>query len=163
MFRLARHHILAISLIILLITASYSQSQTFSRGLGIGAALGGPDGLSLKTWTGDHGALSGLITFTLSENRSSFYTHLDYNRHKFYDELEWDIGRLLYYYGGGIGYEWNETGREHLTTIRMPSGFGFLFEDIPLELFFELAPTFNISREFHFYFNGNFGFRYYLN
>ncbi len=141
------------------VNISHAQDRSFS----IGTALGGPDGLSYKYWMDDQSALTGLVSFSISENTSRFYTHLDYLRHKFYDELEWEEGRIYYYYGGGLGYEWLEWSGEDLVTLRLPSGVGFDFQDLPFEGYLELAPTFNVSPEFRFTFVGNLGFRYYLN
>lgn len=153
-------------LIVLLLTTmlicsnvSFAQDRTF----GIGTALGGPDGLSYKYWLGETTAFTGLVSFSIADNNSRFYTHLDFLQHKFYDDLEWDNGRVYYYYGGGIGYEWLDITNDNYVTIRLPSGMGVTFDDIPVEGYMELAPTFNIAPEFRFRFVGNFGFRYYLN
>ncbi|MEX0681649.1 MAG: hypothetical protein WD097_09735 [Balneolales bacterium] len=132
-------------------------------GLGVGSAIGGPDGLSYKYWLGESSALSGLVSFSISANNSRFYTHIDYLQHKFYDETDWEVGRLYYYYGGGLGYEWFEWATDDVFTLRLPSGLGFDFNDVPFDLYFELAPTIGIAPDFQFFFNGNFGFRLYLN
>jgi len=157
-----RKIILTIFLVIVLMAIS-QRTVAQDRGFGVGAAIGGPEGLSIKSWLGETSAISGLITFTISENTSSYYTHLDYLNHKFYDDLDWDFGRMFYYYGGGVGFEWLEWVDDTTVFLRLPSGFGFNFDDVPVDLFLELAPTFDVNPEFAFYFNGNFGFRFYLN
>ena len=151
--------LLLLCVLLLCTNPAHSENRTF----GLGTALGGPDGLNYKYRMGEISALSGLISFSISENNSRFYTHLDYLQHKYYDEAEWEEGRLYYYYGGGIGYNWIELSREDLVFLRLPSGLGFDFTNVPVDVYFELAPTFNITPEFRFAFNGNFGFRFYLN
>ncbi len=150
-------------LIVTLFTITTQIAIAQDRGLGVGAAIGGPDGMSYKYWLGGSAALSGLVSFAISENNSRFYTHLDILNHKFYDELDWDVGRMFYYYGGGFGFEWIEWTNDNIFMLRLPSGIGFNFNDMPVGLFLELAPTVDVSPEFHLHFNGNIGFRYFLN
>ncbi len=150
---------LLLTTLLICVNLSHAQDRSFS----LGTALGGPDGLSYKLWLDDTSALTGLVSFAISEHNSRFYTHLDYHQHKFYDELDWEEGRVYYYYGGGIGYQWLEWSGDDLVTLRLPSGLGFDFHDLPFEGYLELAPTFNIAPEFRFSFVGNFGFRFYMN
>ena len=150
----------------LLATSLMLVSQTVQaqdRGFGVGAAIGGPDGLSYKAWTGSNSAIAGVLTFNVSDNFTSFYTHADYLIHKFYDELDWEVGNLLYYYGGGVAFQWYDSALDDRLSIRLPGGFGFNFTDVPVDVFLELAPTITVSPEFNFSFNGNMGFRFYLN
>ena len=156
-----KHLLTFLLLAILLICVSISHAQ--DRNLGVGAAIGGPDGLSYKYWLDGSSALTGLVSFSISESSSRFYTHLDYHRHSFYDQLDWEEGRVYYYYGIGLGYEWLEITGDDLMTVRLPSGLGFDFNELPFEGFMELAPTFHVAPEFRFGFVGNLGFRFYLN
>lgn len=139
------------------------QSVAQDRGFGIGAAVGGPDGISYKSWISETTAFTGLVSFSIADNTSSFYTHLDYHVHKFYDELDWEVGNLFYYYGGGVAFEWREQAVDNRLALRLPAGFGFNFTDVPVDLFFELAPVFDVTPDFRLGFNGNLGFRFYLN
>lgn len=145
----------------LMVVSQTAQAQ--DRGFGVGAAIGGPDGLSYKAWTGSNSAIAGVLTFNVSDNFTSFYTHADYLVHKFYDDLDWEIGNLFYYYGGGIGFEWYDSDIDDRLSIRLPAGFGFNFTDVPVDIYLELAPTITVSPDFNFFFNGNMGFRFYLN
>lgn len=145
----------------LMIVSQTANAQ--DRGFGIGAAIGGPDGLSYKAWVMETSALAGVLTFNVSEHSTYFYTHADYLAHKIYEDLDWEVGNLHYYYGGGIGFEWTDELIDDRLTLRLPAGFGFNFNDVPFDIFMELAPTIRISPDFSFYFNGNMGFRFYLN
>ena len=150
----------------LLATSLMVVSQTAfaqERGFGIGAAVGGPDGLSYKAFLSETTAFAGLVSFSISENRSSFYTHLDYLIHKHYEELDWEVGQLFYYYGGGIAYHWRDHAFDEQISFRLPSGFGFNFTEVPVDIFLELAPTADLQPDFSFYFTGNMGFRYFFN
>ncbi len=150
--------LLATSLILVSQTA---QSQ--NRGFGLGVAVGGPDGLSYKSFVSETTAFAGLVSFSISDNRSTFYTHLDYLIHKYYEDLEWDVGYLHYYYGGGVGFFWRDHAPDDVVSIRLPAGLGFNFTDVPFDIYIELAPTVDVTPEFNLYFNGNMGFRYFFN
>lgn len=141
-----------------------STSQAQDRGFGIGAIIGTPDGVSLKNWVSENTALAGAVSFSIGENSSTFYTHIDYLYHQRYSDLEWEIGYLTYYYGGGARVFWQEIGPDNtFFALRLPAGFNFNLTDMPIDFFFELAPTFNVAPDFNFVFNGGIGFRYFLN
>jgi len=138
--------------------------QAQDSGFGIGASIGSPDGISYKIWTSESSALAGATSFTLSESASSFYTHLDYLKHTISENLDWEIGYLSFYYGGGARFIWREGGPDNtFWALRLPAGLNFGFTDAPVDFFVELAPTIDVSPDFAFGFNGGFGFRYFLN
>ncbi len=146
----------------LLIIVPASQAQ--DNGFGIGASIGSPNGISYKLWTSENTALAGATSFFLSENASSFYTHLDYLVHTRNENLNWEIGQLSFYYGGGARFIWRELGVDNtFWALRLPTGLNFTFAEAPVDFFFELAPTIDISPNFAFGFNGGIGFRYFLN
>jgi hypothetical protein len=100
--------LLTIILSTLLLFIATNNVQAQNQGVGIGAQVTSPAGLSLKTWVDDNSALSSALSFSISENTSSFYLHLDYLRHKAYDQPGWDVGELSYYYCGGSRFIWQE-------------------------------------------------------
>jgi len=154
-------------LIILLATTllivQHHTTQAQDRGFGIGAVIGSPDGLSYKAWITDEAAVAGAVSFTISNNTSSFYTRADFLMHKFYENLDWEVGTLYYSYGGGVSVLWRQFANDSIYGVRLPSGVGFNFTDVPIDLFFEIAPTIDISPDFRFGFAGALGFRFYLN
>lgn len=133
------------------------------RGFGVGAVIGSPDGLSYKAWISESAAIAGAVSFSISDNSSSFYTHADILAHKFYTELDWEVGVLHYYYGGGARLVWYQWMDDALFGVRLPSGIGFNFTEVPIDLFFEVAPTIDVHPDFNFGFNGALGFRFFLN
>lgn len=146
----------------LLIMAEYGVAQ--DREFGIGAQVTGPAGISLKGWVNETGALASVISFGLSENNSQFYIHLDYLNHKSYDELNWDIGNMSYYYGGGVRYIWRDAFIDNsFFALRLPAGLNFNFSELPVDFYLEIAPTIEVSPDFNFGFAGGIGFRYFLN
>ena len=148
----------------LALTLLTTEAHAQDRGFGIGAQVTSPAGLSFKGWISETGALASVVGFTVSENNSSFYAHLDYLHHNSYDELVWDVGYLTYYYGGGARFIWREAGFDDtFFALRLPAGLNFNFTEIPVDFYVELAPTFEVSPDFSFGFTGGLGFRYFLN
>ncbi len=155
-------------IVALFLTASLilisEQAQAQDRGFGIGAQVTNPAGLSFKGWVSETGALASVMSFSISENNSTFYLHLDYLNHKTYDELEWDFGYMSYYYGGGARFIWREAAFDNsFFALRGPAGLNFNFTEVPVDFYIEIAPTFEVSPEFSFGFTGGIGFRYFLN
>ncbi|MDR8390107.1 hypothetical protein NC796_03075 [Aliifodinibius sp. S!AR15-10] len=149
--------ILCFSLSIISETA-YAQND----GLGLGAMINGPTGISYKAWFNDDMAIAGGLTFNIGDI-SSFYMHSDFIVHGDRDgsfDLESGIMRL--YYGFGARLDYNDITNDTEVGIRFPLGTNYDFEDVPADLFFELAPTILIV-DFNFGLNGALGFRYYLN
>ncbi len=152
--------------IVLSVTLTLLTTETHAqdRGFGIGAQVTNPAGLSFKGWVSETGAFASVVSFNVSENTSSFYIHVDYHHHKMYEELNWDVGFLSYYYGGGIRYFWREAGfDDNFFALRLPAGLNFNFTDIPVDFYVEIAPTFEVNPAFNFGFAGGIGFRYFLN
>jgi hypothetical protein len=140
------------------------QTQAQDRGFGIGAQVTSPAGISFKGWVSETGALASVMSFSVSENNSTFYLHLDYLKHKSYEALDWDIGYLSYYYGGGARFIWIEAALDNsFFALRGPAGLNFNFTEVPVDFYIELAPTFEVSPDFSFGFTGGIGFRYFLN
>lgn len=150
--------LLSISLLLV-----HETGEAQDRGFGVGATIGSVDGLSYKVWVSESHAVAGAVSFYLEENFSWFYTHADYLFHNPYEELNWEVGDLYYYYGGGARISWMDGVNETWFGLRLPSGLGFDFTDVPIDLFFELAPGIDVSPDFSFGFEGNLGFRFFIN
>lgn len=152
--------LLALVLLLCLLQVSHAQNNR----LGIGVSLGDPSGISYKYWADSTLAISGLSSFQIRKNGSYFYTHLDFNKHQFFEKANWDAGYLGLFFGAGLMYEWKDFGMDdNFLTLRLPVGLNFHLHDLPFSFYFETAPHFTVYPDFHFFFNGNLGFRYYLN
>lgn len=158
-----KQFILVIVLTTSLLFAYHYTADAQERGFGIGALIGAHDGLSYKAWISEDAAVAGAVSFAISNNTSSFYTHADFLMHKYYEELDWEVGTLHYSYGGGVSVLWRQFTDDSIYGVRLPSGVGFIFTEVPVDLFFEIAPTIDISPDFRFGFDGAIGFRFYLN
>jgi hypothetical protein len=131
---------------------------------GIGIIVGEPTGLSLKYWLDEEHAVDGAAAWSYSEN-DSFQLHSDYLIHN-YDWLESD--KLPVYYGIGARVKFKDDdgrGRNEnhaIFGIRAPIGITYLFEDEPVDLFFEVVPVLDLSPEVELDINAALGIRFYF-
>lgn len=150
--------LLCISLFFLVQTTHAQQS-----GVGVGAILNGPTGLSVKVWAGDNLAFDGALSFDLSENFQSLYLHSDllYHNNALNRELDLDNASLRTYYGAGIRLIFSDF--DGTIGLRFPAGLTYSVSNAPLGTFIELVPTLDLEPVARFSFNGAIGIRYYLN
>lgn len=155
--------ITAFACTLLLLTAEIGHAQ--KSGFGVGAIIGGPDGISYKGWIDQRVAIGGAFTVSVGDGRDLIYTHADVLLHS--KDL---FGRensfpavLTFYYGGGIGITYLTRPDDEQVELRAPLGTTYGFDDAPVDIFFELVPSIRIIDSGRFFFNGALGFRYYLN
>lgn len=147
--------------ILLAVTATNARARdTF----GLGFIIGEPTGLSLKYWLDKEHAIDGAAAWSSSEN-DSFQLHADYLIHN-YELLNADD--LPVYYGLGARLKFKDhdgRGRNRndaIFGIRIPLGVTYLFDDAPLDLFFELVPVLDIAPDVDLDINAAIGLRFYF-
>ena len=115
--------------------AVLAQDQDF----GLGFMIGEPTGISFKKWTGSTTAIDGGVGWTFG-NGGSFHVHADYLIHSF-DLINVERGKAPVYFG--IGARLN-TEAETKFGFRFVLGVSYIFERAPLDVFFEVAPLFDL-------------------
>lgn len=150
-----------IILVILFLTFSitiFAQSKRF----GLGMILGQPTGFTTKFWLSKHNSFNTAFAWSLFESDSSksFYIHLD---HVFYYYGFFDIapGLLPLNIGVGLSTEFR-TNETTYIGFRVPVGLTYIFEDIPIEIFGEVAPVINLYPNSNIRVVGGIGFRYFF-
>jgi hypothetical protein len=125
-------------------------------GLGAGIMVGEPTGISVKSWISSNDALDAGVAWSLSHGW--LHVHADYLRHSF-GLIPVEVGQVPLYYGAGavIGL-----GREINLGIRVPLGVAYLFEDVPIDIFMEIAPTLVLIPDTDFEIQGGIGVRYWF-
>jgi hypothetical protein len=146
--------VILIATIFFVITANASGQ---SSGFGAGIMIGEPTGISLKNWISKTNAWDAGIAWGLGKH-GAFHLHGDYLWHK-YDLIKVDKGILPLYYGVGSRVLFAKDA--HLG-IRGVVGLDYLFDGLPLDVFLELVPIFDIVPGTGFSFNGALGIRYFL-
>ena len=145
--------------IVFLIPASVSAQDS---GFGLGVNLSYPFGVSLKYWVGDNSAFDAGIGFPVygyyHTGAANVSTHFDYLWH-FFDLFPVPSGKLPLYVGPGLQLGF---GNQFYFGVRGAVGVAYLFEDIPLDIFLELAPGVNFTPDVDFTFGAGTGARWYF-
>ena len=127
------------------------------RGIGVGVIIGEPTGLSYKHWLGGNTAIDGAVSWAI-DNGEDWETHMDLLYHNA------SIGsangaRLPLYYGiGGRVVFASETRYG----VRLPLGAVIMPSTVPIDLFGEVVPIFDISPSSDFTLNLAIGARLYF-
>ena len=144
-------------LLILAICVGISYGALNDRTVGFGVMIGEPTGLNLKLWQNSRNAIDFGLAWSFSDN-GSFHLHGDYLYHQ-YNVFPVRSGVLPFYFGVG-GRLRTEEKHDTKLGVRIPLGLAYYFRDIPLDIFFEIAPIVNIIPDTEL--NGNvvFGVRF---
>jgi len=125
-------------------------------GTGIGIILAEPTGLSLKAWMSSRSAL--VLGAAWSLDTDTWHMHADLVRHSF-NLVRVDRTSLAFYYGVGGRMTKDKKTR---AGIRIPLGINYFFKKVPLDLFFEFVPVFDVIPDTNLRFQGGFGLRYFF-
>jgi hypothetical protein len=148
-----------VTLILTLSANAFAQDK-----FGLGLILGEPTGLSLKYWFDTERAIDGAVAWSYSEN-DSLQLHADYLIHN-YDVF--DTKELPFYCGLGARLKFKEDdgrGRnEHhdIFGIRIPLGVTYVFDEAPVDLFFEIVPVLDLAPDIELDLNAAVGLRIYF-
>ena len=129
-----------------------------SSGLGLGLILGEPTGISMKYWTGRTTAIDGAVAWSIGKY-SGTHLHGDYLWHIF-NLINIRRGKLPFYYG--VGARLGLGGKENRVGIRGVAGLAYLLADLPLDVFLEIAPVFDLSPKTDLDLNAAIGIRYFF-
>lgn len=106
--------------------------------LGIGFQLGAPIGINVKYFLNENCAVQG--AFGISpydhapvEGNANFLVH-DFD---LFNPLN---GKMPVYFGGGLLVRFRNQGAGSMVGFRFPVGISYMFEDIPVDVFAEVAP-----------------------
>ena len=173
--------LLAGALLLLWTTDVDAQRRRKSRGkdfvtqdtFGLGFMLGGPTGLSGKYWIGTDTAIDfGIGAYRRFRFHSAVQIHADWLLHPV-NLVEHESFDLPLYFGIGgrlLFHEFdpddNRDDHVHLG-VRGPVGLAMIFNEVPIDIFFELALIFDIVVDddddlFFADLNGVIGFRYFF-
>ncbi len=123
----------------------------------IGIMIGDPTGISFKHWTSYKTAFDAGAAWSLESN-DAISLHGDYLWHTYFDV---DKGSLAFYYGIGARALFIENADSRIGA-RIPLGFNYLFEEVPLDLFVEIAPIVDLVPDTDLNGDGALGVRFYF-
>ena len=143
--------------IVVLMTAVASAQMT---GTGIGFVVGEPTGLSLKNW------LSGSSAITIGaawsfQHDGSLFLWADYTLHSLDITNSGSPRSLAFYYGIGGKASFidknNDEGQDVVIGARIPLGLMIPLRNHPIDFFFEVVPTVDLTPDTGFGVNGGIG------
>lgn len=127
---------------------------------GAGIILGEPTGLSVKYWLNQRLAIDGAAGWSIHDD-SEFYLHSDLLVHKF-DLIPVPEGKLPVYLGGGAFVRFREGHHDDELGVRVPVGVSYMFENLPLDIFAEIAPGIELAPSTRIDVSGGIGIRYWF-
>lgn len=140
-----------------------------AQGFGLGIQVGATDGLSAKWWLNERNALQFGFGFGLDQayfGRAPLAS-VDYLWHPSM-LAQGPVVRLLWHIGVGgevgFGEAYYRNAQRYSSEMgaRGPVGLDLLFNQQPIDVFIEAAPTFVVIPYFDFVIEGNLGARYYF-
>jgi hypothetical protein len=148
-------------LIIFLFFLTCSQVSAQTTGIGIGAILGEPTGISAKIWMSEHNAVTGALAWSFRD-AGSLQIQADYLIHAdLTSEIDQDIkGRAYFHYG--IGGRLRDDTADNRISARAPLGVTYASRKSSLDAFIEIVPLLDFSPETAFDMNAAVGVRFYF-
>lgn len=148
--------------VFLLIGASETSAQQPRFGLGV--VIGEPTGISMKWWRSSTRAIDAGLGWSITDNnndfqKSRFHLHLDFVRHSF-DAIN-APERIPVYYGLGASIA-GESEKESSLALRGVVGIAWQPIRTPIDIFVELAPSFQVIPSTTFYLNAGLGLRFFF-
>lgn len=129
------------------------------KGFGLGLMLGEPTGFSAKYWLDGDNAVDFGLAYSFVQKLSAVSLHADYLYHAF-DIIKSDY-RLPVYYGFGARLRFVDNS-ENALGARGVVGVAWLSDNLPIDVFFELVPVFNLIPSTSLYLDIAIGARYYF-
>ncbi|MFH1239534.1 MAG: hypothetical protein V1653_05410 [bacterium] len=128
--------------------------------LGVGIVLGEPTGVTGKMWIDDDIALDTAMAWSF-EKKGYFHLHGDYLFHDPFSRLEAEQGKFLLYYGPGFRMKFSDDDKTRIA-LRVVGGLDYIFQDRPLDAFFEIAALVDVIPKTKADLNAGIGIRYYF-
>lgn len=125
---------------------------------GIGIIVGQPTGVSFKHWLSDANSIDAALAWSFVKG-GGLYVHGNY---LFENKSNLDSLTIPWFWGVGANVGTWKSGddTEIGIGVRVPVGLNFRFQQIPSELFLELAPTLNVVPSVNFGVGGAIGYRF---
>jgi len=138
-------------------------SSSYAQRFGVGIILGEPTGASLKYWLNDTLAIDGALGASFDDDDdddSSFYLHSDLLWHNF-DLIPVSRGRLPVYLGAGALVRFRDD-EDNQVGVRIPVGISYMFDNAPIDIFAEIAPTIDVAPDVRGEVTGGIGIRFWF-
>lgn len=135
------------------------RSVDYAGHIGLGLMVGEPSGLNVKYWLNNTLALDAAAGGSFRDD-ANFYVHGDLLVHKF-DLIPVPQGQMPVYIGGGVFARFRDK-RDNQVGIRVPVGVSYMFEQVPVDIFMEVAPGMDLAPSARADFTGGAGVRFWF-
>lgn len=144
------------------VTSSVSSglADNYVHRFGAGIILGEPTGASVKYWLNRKMAVDGAVGWS-THDHSDAYLQGDLLWHKF-NIFPIKQGRLPLYFGVGGIVRFRNDHRDNQAGIRVPVGVSYMFENAPIDVFAEVAPTLDVTPNARGEVTGGVGIRFWF-
>jgi hypothetical protein len=139
---------------------STAPTSDYTGKLGVGIIVGEPTGASVKYWLNDTMALDGALGWSYRPH-SDLYLHSDVLWHNF-DLIPVSQGRLPLYFGVGGLVRFRDDNEDNQVGIRAPVGLSYMFDNVPIDIFVEVAPAIDFAPDVRGEVTGGVGIRYWF-
>ena len=139
--------------------SSYNYSDHAGK-FGAGATFGEPIGADVKYWFNEKMAIDGAMGYSFHED-TVLYLHSDILWHAFH-LFPVSKGQLPLYFGAGGLVRIRNDDNPNEFGIRAPIGISYMFENAPVDIFMEVAPTLDIAPGVRGEVTGGIGVRYWF-
>lgn len=123
-------------------STTYGHASDMSGRFGAGLIIGEPTGASLKYFINDTFAVDGALGWSFHDG-TDFTIQSDVLWHKF-DLVSVSEGQLPFYIGGGMRVKFHDNAQDQIG-FRLPIGVSYIFEHLPMDVFFEVAPVIDFT------------------
>ena len=147
------------TLITILVTVLVLSSQVLAQesGFGAGIIIGELTGLSGKLWLTKETALDGAVAWSFG-GQDNFYLHSDYLFHRFNLIAQEQINLPVHFGLGGRV----RLGKKDRLGFRGVVGLSYYVQKLPMDIFIEVAPIFDLLPSTDFDLNAGIGVRYFF-
>ncbi len=128
--------------------------------LGVGVIFGDPTGASAKLWLDNRLAVDGAVGWSPYDH-TDLYVHSDLLWHDF-DLLKVPQGRLPVYFGVGALVRFRSDHFDNQVGVRAPIGVSYMFDNIPVDVFAEIAAAVLVAPSIRGNITGGVGIRYWF-
>jgi hypothetical protein len=135
-------------------------SSDMAGKFGVGLIIGEPTGASVKYFLNDTIAVDAAAGWS-THDHTDFYTHGDILWHCF-NLIPVQRGRLPVYFGVGALARFRDHNEDNQVGIRAPIGVSYLFDNVPIDVFAEIAPAIDVAPSVRGEVTGGVGVRFWL-
>jgi hypothetical protein len=141
-------------------TGSDSSHSSHTGKFGAGITFGEPIGADVKYWLNETMAIDGALGWSFHDD-TDVYLHSDFLWHNF-QLIPVSQGQMPLYFGVGALARFRHGDDANQAGIRAPVGISYMFDNVPVDIFAEVAPAIDVAPFVRGEVTGGIGIRYWF-